>query len=181
MARSALSPYLFDRRYWSERLARIEGSRSHLRYLPREAWSGDEHRSTELWLRALDGSRLRALLVEPTFARARAGLAVVAWERPRSTAATTAAPEATDDASHWPDLDELASRAAEGRAVLVLAVDRERRLEDRVLDLVRTIDAARTGLHGPFIPKDGPIDIEGDDDAAQIGRHVLAMHRDARD
>lgn|GEM_PF-4202288 len=176
MARPALSPYLFDRRYWLERLARIERSRAHLRYLPRDGWSGEDHRATELWLRALDGSRLRALLVEPTFARARAGLAVIAWERPRTTDATAAAPEATD-ADHWPDLDALAARAAEGRAVLVLAIDRERRLEDRVLDLVRTIDAARHGLHGPFVPKDGPIDVEGDDDAAEIGRHVLAMHR----
>lgn len=177
MARPAHLSSLFDRRYWRERLARLDGCPPHLRLLARP--DADDHVATELWLRALDGSPLRALLLEPTFGPTRTGLSAILRER-----ATGAGPDAdpATSATDWPDLDHLARRAAEGRALLVVAVESNRRLEDRVLDLVRTIEAAREILAGRTRPvdgarRDGPIAIEGDDDVAAIGRHVLELRR----
>lgn len=178
MARPALHPSLFDRGYWRERLARLDRCPALLRPLPRAVASGADHRATELWLRALDGGPLRALLLEPAPGPARAGLTAVLRERDRP--ACYPGPSAgADQGSEWPDLEVLARRAAEGRAVLVLVVEPGRRLEDRVLDLVRTIEAARANLRPASAREpalvDGPVAIEGDDDAAEIGRVVLAM------
>ncbi|WP_419186167.1 hypothetical protein [Rohdeia mirabilis] len=53
-----------------------------------------------------------------------------------------------------------------------MALDPGRRLEDRVLDLVRAVDAARAGGGAAVC---GATQLEGEDDVARIGRQVLAL------
>jgi hypothetical protein len=161
---STLSPFLFDRRYWSARLTQLEqvGPRVFVRRRP----TGDGARSCveELRLRALDGACLRALLVRPE-GRLAQGLTVVVDDRPAGAASEPDAP------LDWPGLAEEARRAASGRALLLVPNDERRRLEDRVLDLLCTVRGARQSAALPRTTVE--FESRGADDTVAIARTVM--------
>ncbi|QDU65049.1 hypothetical protein Pla86_01120 [Planctomycetes bacterium Pla86] len=116
---------LFEPRYWRDRLEDMSQVPRQLLVLPRQELALPGGEASELWLRAHDRVRLRAL-----FARS-----VVLFPRPvvrlSLTSSSLQAPRL--------DWDSI----ADGQVQLVVENVPGRRLEDRVLDLLRTIQAAR--------------------------------------
>lgn len=115
---------LFDPRYWRERQDAMAQVPRQLLVFPRQELALPGGEASELWLRGHDRVRLRAL-----FARS-----VVIFPRPEIRL-------------RW--VDELGAprlewdSIADGQPQLVVEELGGRRLEDRVLDLLRTIQAAR--------------------------------------
>lgn len=114
---------LLDPEYWRVRLERLEREPRQLAIFPRTDLSRPGIEVIELRLRALDGARLTALLARSAFADT--GLEV----------RLRACPEASELA-----LDFEAVEA--GGTDLVFQYPPGRRLEERVLDLLRIVAAA---------------------------------------
>ena len=114
---------LLDPEYWRPRLQRLEREPRHLAIFPRADLSRPGIEVIELRLRAHDGARLTALLARSAFAGT--GLEV----RLRACACLDGA---TPD---W-------SAVEEGGTDLVFSYPPDRRLEDRVLDVLRIVGAA---------------------------------------
>jgi hypothetical protein len=161
--RSTLSPFLFERRFWADRLAQVDRSRADLSVRRRTACDGARSCVEELCVSHADG-RLRALFVRPVSAPPRALTVVVADASGRAHAAP-------DEPLGWPDLAQIARRANSGRALLLVPQDGQRRLEDRVLDLIVVIDRVR---HSAALPVQAlEFETHGDADAVEIARTLI--------
>lgn len=114
---------LMDPEFWRSRLERLEREPRQLAIFPRPDLSRPGIQVEELRLRAYDGARLSALLARSAFAST--GLEV----RLRACA---------DTEDSGPDFSAVES----GGTDLVFHYPPERRLEDRVLDLIRIVTAA---------------------------------------
>jgi hypothetical protein len=115
--------FLLDPEFWRPRLERLEREPRNLAIFPRPDLSRPGVEVIELRLRAHDGARLTAMLARSAFAGT--GLEV----RLRAC---------TNDGDAQPDLAVVET----GGTDLVFRYPPERRLEDRVLDLMRVVDAA---------------------------------------
>jgi hypothetical protein len=114
---------LIDPEFWRPRLERLEREPRHLAIFPREDLSRPGVEVIELRLRAHDGARLTALLARSAFAGTGSEVHLRACPSPRGA-----------------ELDFTAVEA--GSSDLVFHYPPERRLEDRVLDVLRVMDAA---------------------------------------
>lgn len=123
--RASLQSFLLDPDYWTPRLRRLESIPRHLVVLPRPDLSRPGVEVCELRLRAHDGERLQALLGRPAFGLDQAEVHVRPCEG--------LAPEALD----WHSVEE-------GESDLIFRFPADRRLEDRVLDVVRMAQALRS-------------------------------------
>jgi hypothetical protein len=165
----ALHPLLLDPRYWRERLEIAQRTPRQLLVFPRQdlSWPGGE--VTEFWLKAHDGERLQALFARSLFGAPRPRLLAQVIGRDSQGAVPAPAPALTKDEGFNPDklrtylrlasgelpssapnsnLEGLEShfdwdRIRDGEAHLLLVRRAGRKLEDRVLDLVRAVGAAR--------------------------------------
>jgi len=124
-SRASLQSFLLDPDYWTPRLRRLESIPRHLVVLPRPDLSRPGIEVSELRLRAHDGERLQALLGRPAFGLEEAPIHV----RP----CAGLAPEELD----WHCVEE-------GESDLIFRFPPDRRLEDRVLDVVRMSQALRS-------------------------------------
>jgi hypothetical protein len=164
-----LHPLLLDPRYWRERLEIAQRTPRQLLVFPRQdlSWPGGE--VSELWLRAHDGERIQGLLARSLFPAPRPRLLAQVvgqgpLEAPPAPPAALPAEPAFDAGrlrsylrlasgerpcrSPNPSLEGLESRfdwdrIRDGEAHLLLVRPSGRKLEDRVLDLVRAVAAAR--------------------------------------
>lgn len=161
--RSTLSPFLFDRRFWADRLAQVDHSRVDLTVRRRTPCDGARSCVEELSVAHADG-RLRALFVRPLAAPPRALTVVVAHTSGRARAEP-------DEPLSWPNLVQVARRAQSGRALLLVPQDVLRRLEDRVLDLIVVLDRVRKSAALPV----NAIEFETHDDAdvVEIARTLI--------
>ncbi|MEZ5980136.1 MAG: hypothetical protein R3F34_18250 [Planctomycetota bacterium] len=164
MARSSLSPFLFDRAYWQERLRDLGAAADAVTVCPQDVPADLPAAVEELRAESGDGRRFRALLVRHRGATGPRGLKVVL----RRAEDGSAGPG--ERAPDWPDLERIVPRTDADRAVLLVAQKLDRRLEERVLDILRAVVCARKA--GPF---DGDVELDADvdDDAARITREVL--------
>jgi hypothetical protein len=122
-SRRAPSPYLLDAHYWRERLAKMESVQRGLLLLPRPDLSSVLVDAVEWRLKAHDGVRLWGLRATSPFHPAPKGACV------REVPAT--------------ELPEInLDFVAEGQVDFVFQIPPGRRLEDRVLDLVRVYQVA---------------------------------------
>ncbi len=130
---STLHPLLLQPSFWRERLGTLARTPRQLLVFPRAdlAWPGV--RAEEVWVRAHDGVRLRALV----------GYSELPTPRPHLRLSLV------DPAGEQPHFDWDQVREG-GVQALFLRPD-SRKLEDRVLDLVRVAGAARdlAGLETP--------------------------------
>lgn len=117
---------LLDPDYWRPRLERLEARPRHLAIFPRPDLERPGIEVLELRLQAHDGERLSALLARSAFAQSGGTIRV----RPAATGLGLRAEEP----------DWLAVEA--GESDLVLQYPADRRLEDRVLDVLRVVEAA---------------------------------------
>jgi hypothetical protein len=131
-SKRAPSPYLLDPRYWRSRLAKLDEVQRGLLLIPRPDLSSPAVDVVEWRLRAHDGTRLWGLRGSSPFHPHPKGAAI-------REVGTGELPEI--------DLDAV----TEGRVDFVFQVPAGRRLEDRVLDLVRVYQVA---LHGGLEPQD---------------------------
>ena len=122
-ARRAPSPFLLDPRYWRERLAKMESVQRGLLLMPRADLSTPLIDVVEWRLRAHDGLRLWGLRGTSPFHPCPCGALI-------REVAPTELPEIDIDA------------VAQGRVDFVFQVPAGRRLEDRVLDLLRVYQVA---------------------------------------
>jgi hypothetical protein len=168
-----IHPLLLDPRYWRERLEIARRTPRQLLIFPRAdlSWPGGE--VSEFWMRAHDGERLEGLMARSLFPAPRPRLlAEVVQEDPGTPAALPRAPLAPGAAeldgqqlrrflrlagecqtppearSRGSALEGLEvrfdwDRIRDGQAHLMLVRREGRKLEDRVLDLVRAVEAAR--------------------------------------
>lgn len=121
-----------DPTYWDVKLRSLDATPRKLLVFPRQELALPGGEASEIWLRAHDDTRLRAL-----FARSAITL-------PRSEVAI----RIVDDLhGHRFDWDQI----ADGRPEVLIEHQQGRRLEDRVLDLLRVMRAARdlAGIEGP--------------------------------
>jgi len=161
-----LSPFLFDRRYWADRLAQVDRSRADLSVRRRTPCDGARSCVEELCVSRADG-RLRALLVRPLTAPARALTVVVADVGSRAHGEP-------DEPLSWPDIAHVARRTHAGRALLLVPQDGQRRLEQRVLDLIVVLDGVRRSTALPVQAID--FESHGDGDAVEIARTLIEKH-----
>ncbi|MEO0649089.1 MAG: hypothetical protein AAFZ65_00245 [Planctomycetota bacterium] len=119
-----LHPAFTDSGFWDTRLSSLSTTPRQLLVFPRQELALPGGEASEIWLRAHDRTRLRAL-----FARS----AVAA---PRSEVLVSLVDDLHGRRLDW---DQI----ADGRPQCVLERQPGRRLEDRVLDLIRLIRAAR--------------------------------------
>jgi hypothetical protein len=148
----SLHRLLLEPTYWQGRLAEIAEIPRQLLVFPRHdlSWPGGE--VAELWLRGAQGGRVRTLFARPRFAAQRPTLRLVHAESEGLAPA---------DGSGWSGGVFHWDRIRDGESWLIWRPDPSRRLEDRVLDLVRTVQAARQllgDLEAPveFEDGDGP-------------------------
>jgi hypothetical protein len=116
-------PYLVDRRFWQARMDRMDGVRRGLLILPRSDLSSPFVDVVEWRMRAHDGQRLWGLRALSPFHTDPKGVHL------REVAATELPTVRLDT-------------VVEGRAEFVLQVPAGRRLEDRVLDVLRVVQVA---------------------------------------
>ena len=122
-SRRAPSPYLLDAKYWRERLTKMESVQRGLLLLPRPDLSSALVDVVEWRLKAHDGLRLWGLRGTSPFHPEPKGASV------REVPAT--------------ELPEIAiDSVAEGQVDFVFQIPPGRRLEDRVLDLLRVYQVA---------------------------------------
>jgi hypothetical protein len=114
---------LLDPEYWRPRLERLEREPRQLAIFPREDLSRPGIEVIELRLRAHDGARLTALLARSSFAGT--------GQEVRLRACRDLGGTAPD----WRAVEE-------GGTDLVFSYPPDRRLEDRVLDVLRVVGAA---------------------------------------
>jgi len=115
--------HLLDPEYWKPRLERLGAVPRHLVVTPRPDYGRPGIEVAELRLRAHDGERLQALLCRPCFGCQGDALLVEVCEAP--------CPEELD----WGAVEE-------GAVEVLFRYPPGRRLEDRVLDVVRVFQAA---------------------------------------
>lgn len=121
---TAFREFLLDPSFWRPRLERLARAPRELVLFPRPDLGPAGVEVTELRLRAHDGTRLRGLLARPSFRRCGGQVDLVAAEFLGA------------DEVDW-------TRVAEdGASVLVYERVTGRRLEDRVLDVLRFAAAA---------------------------------------
>ena len=120
---ASLRHRLLDPDYWGPRLQDLRERPRHLVLFPRPELARPGIEVLELRMQAHDGARLRAILARSAFAADGAAVQL------RSCADVKSA------ALDWRTVEE-------GGSDLVFAYPPERRLEDRVLDVVRIIEAA---------------------------------------
>jgi hypothetical protein len=154
-----LHPLLFDTRFWDERLRALEDAPRQLLVFPRGELALPGGEASEIWLRAHDRLRLRGL-----FGRSAGVL-------PRPELSLTVV-----DDLHGARLDW--DRIADGRPQVVVERQPGRRLEDRVLDLLRLAQAARdlAGLEEVRLAL-RPSDRDRDRDEVRIAERLLADRR----
>jgi hypothetical protein len=117
------SPFLLERGYWQDRLARMDAVHRGLLILPRPDLANSMADVVEWRVRGHDGAKLWGLRAQSPFHPEPRGVCV------REVCAT--------------ELPEIRREiVAEGWAEFVLQVPAGRRLEDRVLDLLRVIQVA---------------------------------------
>jgi len=121
----SLHPLLMDPGYWRPRLDRLDDVPRHLVVLPRPDLARPGIEVCELRLRAHDGERLRALLGRPAYCMEGESLRM----RPCDCLDTAGL--------NWEAVEA-------GASDLVFQYPDQRRLEDRVLDVVRVCQAACT-------------------------------------
>lgn len=165
-----IHPLLLDPRYWRERLEIARRTPRQLLVFPRAdlSWPGGD--VSEFWMRAHDGHRLEGLMARSLFPAPRPRLlAEVVEEQTATPAALPRAAGGPDlDAERLRRFLRLAGecqpppeprsrgsaleglegrfdwdRIRDGQAHLMLVRHGGRKLEDRVLDLVRAVEAAR--------------------------------------
>jgi hypothetical protein len=138
--RRAPSPYLLDAKYWRERLTKMETVQRGLLLLPRPDLSTPLVDVVEWRLKAHDGLRLWGLRATSPFHPAAKGAMV------REVPAT-----------ELPEID--VDSVAEGQVDFVFQIPPGRRLEDRVLDLLRVYQVAVHSGVDPhqvqLVPHDG--------------------------
>lgn len=120
-----LGAAMFDREFWCERLAFLESTPRRLLIVPRPELSRPGIEVAELKLRAHDGERLTALFARSCFGTEGQALQI------RFLAATELV------GVRWEALEN-------GRAEIAFRPPAARRLEDRVLDLVRIVNVTRS-------------------------------------
>lgn len=153
-SKRAASPYLLDPCYWRSRLARMDTVQRGLALTPRPDLSTPLCDVVEWRLRAHDGTRLWGLRGSSPF-------------HPLAKGATIREVSPTE----LPLVDGV--QVASGRVDFVFQVPAGRRLEDRVLDLVRVYQVA---LHAGLEPCDIellPRDDEPGQDEFVIARGLL--------
>jgi hypothetical protein len=123
--RKAVHPLLLEPTYWRNRLRALDLRCSQLMITPRPDLSGNGKDVVEFRLRAHDGARLWGLLARPEW-----------FEGDRPARIRSVGP------ADRPEVDPRASQ--EGVAELVFQEPAGRRLEDRVLDVVRICHLAST-------------------------------------
>ena len=135
----SLHRLLLEPTYWQGRLAEISEIPRQLLVFPRHdlSWPGGE--VAELWLRGAQGGRVRALFARPRFAVQRPSLRLVL----AGSGSAESEGLAPADGSGWSGGVFHWDRIRDGESWLIWRPDPGRRLEDRVLDLVRTVQAAR--------------------------------------
>ena len=160
----SLHRLLLEPTYWQGRLAEVAENPRQLLVFPRHdlSWPGGE--VAELWLRGAQGGRVRALFARPRFAVGQPSLRLVlAGDQGLAPA----------DGSGWSGGVLCWDRIRDGESWLAWRPDPDRRLEDRVLDLVRTLQAARQLLGDP----ETPVEFEEGDgpgaDELRIARQLL--------
>ena len=119
------SPFLLEPRYWQSRLAKMETVSRGLLLMPRGDLSSPGVEVVEWRLRAHDGTRLWGLRGTSPFHPLPRGARV-------------------REVSAWILPEVSLDTVAEGRADFVFQVPAGRRLEDRVLDVLRVFQVART-------------------------------------
>lgn len=151
-----LHPLLLQAPFWRERLEHLQTVPRQLLVFPRAdlSWPGGE--VCEIWLRAHDGVRLRALI----------GHSLMPAPRPRLRLSLI------DPARPNPVFDWDRIRDGEVQALFVRP--EPRRLEDRVLDLVRVAGAARdlSGLDTPRTELEGEA-LDEERDEFRIARQLF--------
>ena len=151
------SPYLTDPRFWQQRVEKLQGSTSSLLVVPRQDLSGPLAEVLEWRLRAHDGLRLRCLRALSPF-------------HPKPQKAVIRVVSTPD--LLIPDPSVL----CEGWADVVLCLPQERRLEDRVLDLLRVYQLVASALHlDPGDIQLGPPPESPPPDDLLIARQLLAQ------
>ena len=126
---------LLDPQYWRPRLEQLKAVPRHLVVTPRPDYARPGMEVAELRLRAHDGQRLHALLCRPCFGCQGDALLV----QPCA--------QASPDAVDW-------SAVEDGTVEVLFEYPPERRLEDRVLDVIRVFQAACSidaGEAGPVL------------------------------
>lgn len=118
-----LRQLLLDPGYWMPRLGRLASTPRQLVLFPRPDLARPGTEVVEMRMRAFDGERLHAFLARPCFS--------VVGECVRLRPARDSAVEPID----WAAVDR-------GASDLVFSCPAERRLEDRVLDVLRIAQAA---------------------------------------
>lgn len=165
-----IHPLLLDPRYWRERLEIARRTPRQLLLFPRSelSWPGGD--VSEFWMRAHDGERLEGLMARSLFPAPRPRLLAEVMEpscppppalpspqghgeidgRELRLYLRVSGPREPREESRSPRsaLEGLEGRfdwdrIRDGQAHLILARRRTRKLEDRVLDLVRAVEAAR--------------------------------------
>lgn len=121
-------PYLVDRRYWQTRMDRMDAVRRGLLILPRPDLSSPFVDVIEWRMRAHDGQRLWGLRALSPFHSEPKGVHL------REVAATELPSVHLDT-------------VVEGQAEFVIQVPAGRRLEDRVLDVLRVVQVALDTCH----------------------------------
>lgn len=122
-AHRAVHPLLMEPTYWRNRLQELDGVLRTLSLVPRPDLSGHGRQVVEFRLRAHDGQRLWGLLARPEWH---------GGSRPAHIRVV--------GPSERPDVDGRALE--EGISDIVLQESAGRRLEDRVLDVVRVCQMA---------------------------------------
>ena len=153
---TTLHPLLLQPSFWRRRLEALARTPRQLLVFPRAdlAWPGI--RASEIWLRAHDGIRLRALV----------GYSELPVVRPHLRLAMVK-PSGGQQPFDW---DQVRDGGVQANFLLPT----ERRLEDRVLDLVRVAGAARdlSGLDTPrTVLEADPFDAERDE--VRIARQLF--------
>lgn len=155
----SLHRLLLEPSYWQPRLAEIAQIPRQLLVFPRHdlSWPGGE--VAELWLRGAQGGRVRTLFARPRFTAQPPTLRLVHAEEQGLAPADGS--DWSGGAFHWDQIRD-------GEAWLMWRPDLDRRLEDRVLDLVRALQAARQ-LVGNF---ESPVEFDA---GTQVGSDELLI------
>lgn len=152
-ARHAVHPLLLEPTYWRSRLQRLALERPRPWITPRPDLSAPGMEVLEFRIRAHDGERLRGLFARPAWqpgswpARLRvltpAPLLATGIGRGIRPGADRGATPLVDDPTLEETIGEEVDAVRHGTAFFVLQAPPDRRLEDRVLDVVRLCHLAQ--------------------------------------
>lgn len=144
---------LLDPQYWRTRLEQLDATPRHLVVTPRPDFGRPGMEVAEFRLRAHDGERLHALICRPCFGCQGDALVVQPCEG--------ISPEAVD----WGAVED-------GTVEVLFEYPPERRLEDRVLDVIRVFQAACSIEPG----EGGPVSFGADGEARDELLIVSRLH-----